>query len=149
MHLEPGNAVTIEEVPLGSHRIDLIGPDLVIARWIGDVGVQDILDLVRLVKARPHGGSGVFVIFDLRRGGHIGPEARKVSSSDTIFQSVREVVTFGASFHIRVIVTMLMKAVQLRRGGERTKRMTFVDTEAEALALVDEARRNNPRGLGI
>lgn len=147
MSAEPNRETTPESVAIGPHRIDLPAPDLVIVRWLAEVTVEHIRELGRVIHERPHEGRGIFVIFDLRRAGPIGPEARKLSMSDDIFEAVRGVVAFGADYPTRIMATLISKAARLLRPRGKNTDFVFANDETEALALLEGMREKTAEGL--
>ena len=115
-------------------------PDLVIGHYVGSVDVGDIrrvADVQRtFCKGKPH----VFLMADLHRMDRITPEARRVAVEPVDSTPILAMALVGASFHIRVIGTMLIRGAQILR-PESAFPTRFFESQAEARVWLDELRR--------
>ena len=89
-----------------------------------------------------------FMMADCRRATGMSNDARKVFAEGwpaTVRPPASYTVVYGASFAIRVLVTLLDKAttfVALRDGAPAVGVLNVVDTEAEARAWLAEKKRS-------
>lgn len=133
------------EIRVGQHVGELLADDVVHIRWMGDVSPEEIYALGKIFATRPHHGCGVFLVQDHAKLGSMTPSARKAITNDPNSLLIRDVVIYNASFHLRIIMTMIQKAMQTFRPGENAA-MTFCDSEADAMQFVEAERQRLPQG---
>lgn len=126
------------EVWIGTHRLRFTPPDTIRLWWKGTACRHDFLRIlewstVQLV-GRPY-----FVIADLSQLTNIEADARELAARDTRMHDIMRVAMLGASFHIRVVVSMITRAMELFYKEQRGK-MRFFDNEADALAWLKAER---------
>jgi len=122
---------------VGSHRIRPEPPDTLHARLVGDLSASDVLGLLDALDEIPV-GPPVFLLRDARRGGAPSQEAREIIIKDPRIARLAAVINYGASFHTRVVLTMISKAMRFVRPTAPT--FHFVASEAEGRALIAEKR---------
>ena len=115
-------------------------PDIVVWEFIGEVDAKVMNDLyseqARLSLGKPH----VLVLVHLERAGKVTTEARHEAARKRDTMNVRGIAYVGASFHLRVLATLVTKAAtMLHRASDNP--MRFMKTKAEALAWFAERRR--------
>jgi hypothetical protein len=93
-------------------------------------------DLRRLADGKPR----VFLLMDHSNVDSISAEARKVALEATQDLRIAGGASFGASFTVRVLVSLLARAHSIF-WGEDAKVIRFFRTEAEARAWIEERRR--------
>lgn len=81
---------------------------------------------------------GAYLLRDARKAGIIEPDAREYISKNLAPGSVIAVVSYGASFHTRIVVTMVARAIRLFKSAAPI--MVFRETEAEARAWIESHR---------
>lgn len=119
---------------IGPHRFRFEPPD-VIHVWLDDSDVKPeeydafYATATRLVPDRP-----VYVLRDGRQGGDISAKSRARIIEISNPQRLAAVVSYGASFRRRIIVSMLMRA--LRTFKNAAPDAAFFDTESEARAFI-------------
>lgn len=122
----------------GPHELQIEDPDLVTLRWRGVIGPTDLLrafeQLHQHCGAWPH----VLVVNDMSQLESIPPETRRVVPEATGWMPMRGVVMYGGSFAVRTLATLLLKVVNLVRGGENPSH--FVTTEDDARAWIEQRR---------
>lgn len=133
------------EIRIGQHVVELAADDVVHIRWIGDVTADEIYALGKLFAQRPHRGCGVFLVQDHAKLGAMSAPARKAITNDPNSLLVRDVVIYNASFHLRIIMTMIQKAMHTFRPAENAA-MTFCDSEGDAMRFVNAERQRLPQG---
>lgn len=128
-----------EEPPDGSF-VRFEPPDIVFA---GFVGVVDV-DLTRRMNAElwrlAHDKPRIFLLLDQSRIVSVTPEARKIALEITKKLPLVGAASFGASFPVRVMVTLLARADAFFR-KETGPAVHFFGSEAEARAWIEERRR--------
>lgn len=113
--------------------------DLIRIRFQGPLLPEDAQQITELVdRAGSEPGRHVFFIADLRDSGPPGPEARRVFASWRL-QSHFFTVYFGAVLQQQAFAALVESAMHTL-GGKAT-RGRFVETEAQALAAVEEERQ--------
>ena len=147
--MKRGGAVDLTSEPhdrigIGPHAAWTEGTDVVHVAWKGDVLPEHILALGKLIAAMPDAERGVFLVQRMPSIGRFTPGARKTITTDPSSRFVREVVILGASFHMRVLMTMIDKAMSVFRRANAP--MVFCESEAEAMEHVAQKRREQPRG---
>ncbi|MDC0744421.1 hypothetical protein [Polyangium mundeleinium] len=124
-------------------------PDLVLFHFRGHITTRDeaqrLYDVqLRFSDGKPH----IFLILDVRALDQMTAEARRVvidgPANNRPVVPVLGCAFIGATFHFRVLGTMIFRAARLLRGAN-TFPVRFCDTEAEARAFIDELRRDLPR----
>jgi hypothetical protein len=124
-------------------RITLEEPD--VAHWClaGDVTADDIREIYELqlkfCKDKPY----VFVLVDVSKIRSITAEARKLAAQGPTpgktVMPIRANVVYGASFHFRVIGTLIAKAAHfIHRGQDNPTR--FFENEADGRAWLAQRR---------
>ncbi len=116
-------------------------PDLVIGHYVGLVDVDDIRRLADVQRNFCKGKPNVLLIADVHRMDRITPNARRVAA-EPVDKTTRVVglAVVGASFHIRVIGTMLFRGAHLL-DPTRVFPVRFFESQPEARVWFDELRR--------
>lgn len=133
------------ELRIEQHVVTLLAEDIVHVEWRGDVTRDHILAVGRMIAARPHGGRGVFLVQDHAKLGNFSPGARKAITIDPNSRFVRDVIVYNASFQLRIIMTMIQKAMNTFRPVVNAS-MTFVDSKADAFRFAEKRRQAIPGG---
>lgn len=126
----------------GSH-ITLEEPDVAYWHIVGDVTVNDIRDIYDIQLEFCKNKQYVFVLADIRGIRSITAEARKLSAEGpnrrATAMPIRGNAIFGASFHFRVIGTLVAKAAQfIHKSQDNPTR--FFQNEADARAWFAQRR---------
>jgi len=85
----------------------------------------------------------MYILRDARNGGLVTPDARKYIASNLNVERVAAIVTYGASFHSRTVLTMLSKAMRILNSS--VPETAFFETEAEARAWIAAHRPRSSR----
>jgi hypothetical protein len=80
----------------------------------------------------------IFVIADARRATGMSPGARRIRAKSTLETNIVASAIFGASFHIRVIATLILKVRSIMK--KHAIPVAMLETEAEARAWLEEQR---------
>lgn len=126
------------EFQVGEHRLRFIPPDTIRLWWKGRCSRTDFEGILEW-STRQTGGRPYFVIADLSQLAMIDSDAREFAAKDTREHAIQRVAMLGASFHIRVVVSMVTRAMILFHHEQRGK-MRFFDNEAEAQAWLKQER---------
>ncbi|MRG92971.1 STAS/SEC14 domain-containing protein [Polyangium spumosum] len=112
-----------------AHRLTFEPPDLVVLSWNGEVEPEHMRAFYD-VLADVSGGRQLLVLLDMTRTIEPGSKTRKMAVEDPRTQLMGALALVNASFRMRVIVTMMDKAVSIFRG--QTRRTTCFDDERAA-----------------
>ena len=133
---EPSNIQRI-----GEHTLDFEPPDVCVVRYGETITLKDCHALMDAQDRLMEEHGGIFQIGDYSRVRSIGPEVRKLSAEATTPPKFLGAVSFGVSFHVRVLAKL---ALTLRVLAKREMNVLhqMVDSEAEARAIVAQWRRD-------
>ena len=123
----------------GPHEVDIEAPDLVTLRWRGVLGPNDLVRAFEQLREHCSSWPHLLVVNDISKLESIPPDTRRVVPEATGWMPMRGVVMFGGSFAVRTLAMLLLKVVNLLRGGENPSH--FVTTEEEARAWIEQRRR--------
>lgn len=115
------------------------GNDVVHIAWDGDVSAEDVMTGAKAFELVPNGANGFFLIMHVEKQEHFSSAARKAITSDPRSGWVREVLVVGASFHIRVMLGMIAKAMSALGFGKA--QIAFVESEAAIPEQIERMRR--------
>jgi hypothetical protein len=133
---------------IGNHKF-LVEGDIVYSVWDGPstlAEVQAFHGLFERVLAE-HGRA--FSLIDMRKAHSPTPDTRQWLTEWSERYQIAAVACFGASFTVRTIATLLVRAIRLLRKGPGGV-MGFFETEASARAFLNaerarlEARQSRP-----
>jgi hypothetical protein len=133
------DAASEQTLDISPHRASFEPPDIIRVFWDGPASAEAINDLYTWSESLFPDGRRYFVIADMTRIDPVDAAARKGAASDPRARRMAGLAIIGASFQLRVVMGMFMKALELFYGDEIC-RMEFFDLEAEALAWVDAER---------
>jgi hypothetical protein len=123
---------------IGRHRIRIEPPDLCFVTNNGDISIEDAAALMSRVGAVAGVNRRVFLLFDVTRSGNMAPEARKAVVDTLGKLPVGGIAIFGATFTIRVVATLILKAIGIIYPSAPAAH--FFSSEAEARAWLSERR---------
>lgn len=135
-----------EEI-IGPHRVRVDG-DVVLTRYIGVPEHEHVLEIHRRLDRTLAEHGRLFVINDMRHSGIPSTETRRwIAEWARRQHAVAGLINFGASLPIRMVQGLLVRASSLL-GRPFPIVPINCTTEAEALAIVDDLRRDPgaPRG---
>jgi hypothetical protein len=119
-----------ELLHIGPHTAWIEPPDIMASHWRGEISPDQVLAMYDEIEKLAAMSPNVFLLNIVRHATVPSLETRRVFSMDPRAQCIRGVAVVGASFHLRVIATMLMNAAGLVGRGPRMQ-STFVATEDE------------------
>jgi hypothetical protein len=123
----------------GAHRAWTEGNDVVHIEWHGDVSQEDIVAGARAFELVPNGAKGFFLILHVAEQGRFSNEAREAIRSDPRSGWVRDILVVGASFHLRVLLGMVSKAMYVLGLGKA--KVSFLDDAKVLPAQIERMRR--------
>lgn len=117
-------------------------PDVLIGHYIGEVTEADIRRMLAVQKEFSANRTHLFLVIDLHRVTNLTSEARRAASAEPPDPSVptHGTAVVGASFHLRVMMTMFFRAAKLL-GRVSDFPVRFFDDMAPARRWFDERRR--------
>jgi hypothetical protein len=136
MSPEPGKFLQV-----GPHRLMIELPDVLYLCIDGDVDVDHIKAFLQAVAQFP---AEVHVLRDARKSRIVTTSARQYMLKNMPKGNVMSFISFGASFHARTMIMMIIKASRLL--GHNPPIVGFTNTEAEARAWIDKIRAERRRG---
>ncbi|WP_437611016.1 STAS/SEC14 domain-containing protein [Sorangium sp. So ce834] len=98
----------------------------------GDLTDDRARAVIGVLRRAAHDGRDVLVLADVRHTGSIPASARRISAEEMRTARIDAVAIVGASFPLRVVVTLLAKGVHILTGQLYPQQ--FFDTEGEARA---------------
>jgi hypothetical protein len=142
----PAGETPARDAPSAPDKIDtgtmiLIAepPDILYMRMMGAISAQDVALIIaarqRLAQKSPH----VFSLIDFSRSTTIPPDARKAILQLSRTSVSHAYALFGASRHITLIVSVLLRALNALVQFERP--VAFFQTESEAREWLCKRRR--------
>jgi SpoIIAA-like len=124
---------------IGAHSLCLEPPDTLRIVMVGDLSAAEAAALFDTIHDLSNGLSHFFALTDVTGAGGISPGARSIVRERTPSTRLRGTAVFGASFHLRVIATLVAKAVTtVKRDFDAP--ITFFETEDEARAWIEKRR---------
>jgi len=130
----PHNAETF-----GQHSLWREDPFAVFLDLVGDVTAQHIQDFLEVVEQAGKGEGPVIIVQDLSKVGSFSSGARKTIAGDARAARVASVICIGASFQLRVTMTMLDKTLWFMK--KTTATATFANDIAAAREILESERR--------
>ena len=134
-----------ESHEVGPHRLEIERPDVVHIRYDGDVNLEQFKAFDEIIN-KISSPRQLYLLRDAHRGGTTSPETRAKMVQSVHVMRWRAVVTYGASFHARTVVTLTNKAIRILK--EEGPAVAFLDTEAEARAWIAEHRKQSEDAKG-
>jgi len=122
----------VEEV-VGTHTFRFEPPDVIVARFIGDVAEEQIRALALMFKRAPERIYGIMITDQLKA---ISSAAKKAIKDMPVADGVAIV---GASRQMQFVISLLNKVLVIAHLGKNAP-ITFVQTEDEARRWVEHLR---------
>jgi hypothetical protein len=113
------------------------GDDVVHIEWLGDVLPHDIGAGARAFDLVPNRDKGFILVLHVAKQGRMSAESRKAISVDPRSAWVRDIILVGASFHFRVLMLMVSKALY----ALGISPVTEIHTAVSEAQLADELAR--------
>ncbi|MDI1445269.1 hypothetical protein [Polyangium sp. 6x1] len=129
-----------ERRSIGPHLAWPEPPDVLHTRVDGDITPAHVRELLDALDTFPR-ALRIYILRDARRSGLPTREAREALVKDLPLDRIAAIVSYGASFQARTLLTMLDHAMRVLR--PRKTRFVFFETEIEARTFIenDRARR--------
>jgi hypothetical protein len=124
---------------VGTHQLILEKPDIARIVWRGESTAKDIRELYDQTDAYFGVGTRFYALVDLSGLTVVGPESRKAAAAEPRAKLVLAIAYVGASFHMRIVMTMFNKALRMIN-GEKTAPMAFFPTLDAARQWIDADR---------
>jgi hypothetical protein len=115
-------------------------PDICLLVVVGNVDASLMRRMTEDLRRVADGKTHVFLLMDHSNVDSISAEARKVALEATQNLRIAGGASFGASFTVRVLVSLLARAHSIF-WGEDAKAIRFFRAEAEARRWIEERRR--------
>ena len=135
---------TSDSWQIGKHSFRLDPSHVLSMTMVGELYPEEAAELMRIgnriAEERPY----ILAIADVSRLTMISPEARKAMTSVPQSPKHDSMAIFGASFTIRVVVT-LTSALRQALGRQHAAVVRMFDTESQARAWLEERRRSLER----
>ena len=128
---------------VGNHKVRVEG-DIVFSRWQGVGSLAEIQAYHAIVERVIAERGQVYCLIDMSNTGRPTPEARQWMTEWSRRFHVNAVAGFGASFAVRVAVTLMMRAVRFFKGSEFLTEFFETEAEARAFLAAERARQNTP-----
>ncbi len=135
--LEPQH-VAPRFVPAGPHLMKIEIPDVLFLRLHGPVELEHF-QMFHQAMQEISFATRLYLLRDARHGGFVTPEARAYISRHSIIERIEAVVSFGASFQTRTVMTMMNRA--MRTFHTREPAITFADDEFAARKWIEQHRK--------
>lgn len=116
--------------------------DVVAFILAGDIHEAEMHAILAFARRLSEGD--VYTVIDLSRVGTVSPEARRVVRETPAHPTLRSVAVVGASFHLRVLATLIMKALAMV--AKRSFDLAFFRSDDEARAWIADLRQKRGGG---
>lgn len=115
-------------------------PDICVAVFVGDIDGVVMRRMNEELKRAAEGRDHIFFLIDQTRAGSVNAEARRLGVEGARGINILAGAVFGASFHMRVVMTLIVRVLRLVQ-NQQGNLLQFFATEAEARAYLTERRR--------
>jgi hypothetical protein len=123
---------------IGLHRFRFEPPDVLFMHFEGPVQAAEFHEFyATALKLKPEGQ--IFLVRDARHGGLLDSKMRTAVINTADPERLAAIITYGSSFQLRVVVTMLAKAMRVIR--KSVPLVVFVDSEDDARAWIATHRK--------
>lgn len=123
---------------VGLHRFRFEPPDVLFMHFEGPIQVAEFHEFYAAALKLNSDGR-IYLVRDARHGGLLDAKVRTAVIKNVDPERVAAIVSYGSSFQLRVIVTMLIKAMRTFR--KSAPPVIFVDSEDEARAWIATHRK--------
>lgn len=122
----------------GRHLLWIEEPDTVFMDLDGDITSENILDFLAPVARLGEAGRPVILVQDLSKVGSFTAGARKAITDDLRSSHIKLVISVGASFQLRVVLSMINKTARML--NRELAETVFAKDLAEARAMLPAER---------
>lgn len=113
-------------------------PDVLFLRLFGPVEREHFQMFHQAMREVP-ASTRMYLLRDARQGGFVTPDARAYISRHAVIERIEAVISFGASFQTRTVMTMMNRAMRTFHGRE--PEIAFAEDESSARIWIDKHRR--------
>jgi hypothetical protein len=124
--------------PAGPHFIRIEHPDVLFMRLHGPVELEHF-QIFHQAMAEIPPPTRLYLLRDARNGGFVTPEARAYISRHSVIDRIEAVVSFGATFQTRTVMTMMNRAMRTFHSKEPD--IMFTDDETAARLWINAHRK--------
>lgn len=128
------------EVRVGRHLFRWEPPDIGYVAYKGDLDGEAATELSVRSRVITVGKPRVFLLVNMSQIGQISKEARSASAGGSQDLAIRGIAIVGAAGHIRLIVGLVSRAVELMQPNQDSPTRFFA-TEAEGRQWIAQRRR--------
>lgn len=128
------------EIKVGRHLFRWEPPDIGYVAYSGDLDGEAAASLSVASRQFTLGRPCVFLLVNLARMGQISKEARVSSAAGSKDLAIRGIAVVGAAGHIRIVVGLVSRAVELMQSNQDSPTRFFA-TEAEGRQWIAQRRR--------
>jgi hypothetical protein len=116
-------------------------PDTCFVTYVGDLDADVVERMNAALEETVRDHQPIDLLVDLSRTGQVPELVRRHALGGMLALNPRATAVFGADFHLRVVVSMITKAIRLLHVDLRGQ-IRFFEREAEARAWLAEIKRN-------
>ncbi|MDI1449012.1 STAS/SEC14 domain-containing protein [Polyangium sp. 6x1] len=127
---------------IGSSRMCFEPPDTCFVTYVGDLDADVVVRMNAALEETVRHRQPVDLLVDLSRTGQVSELVRRHGVFGMLALNPRATAVFGADFHLRVVVSMITKAIRLLHVGLRGQ-IRFFEREADARAWLAEVKRKD------
>ncbi|MDI1432545.1 MULTISPECIES: STAS/SEC14 domain-containing protein [Polyangium] len=124
----------------GSSRMCFEPPNTCFVTYVGDLDADIVARMNAALEETMRRHEPVDLLVDLSRTGQVTELVRRHAVGGMLALNPRATAVFGADFHLRVVVSMITKAIRLLHVDLRGQ-IKFFDREADARAWLAEVKR--------
>lgn len=130
-----------EPIHFGKHTLTFEEPGIAVHFYRGPITVEDMRILVDLPDMEEHEGKFQLGLYDMHEFGGLDATARKMGAERPRPAGVYYSAYVGASFKMRVVVSLFMRASNLLQGAKNV--VAFFDDHESAKAWLTECREKH------
>lgn len=135
------SAMEREATRIGAHRVDFEAPNVVAIELDGPFSAEEAAEFTARIRELGDRHGPLDICIGVSRFASSGPRVRQVLLENKgSANPIRAAVVWGASFPLRIAMTMFIKATSHITPGRAQFPFEFVATEEEAHAWLDAQR---------
>ena len=123
---------------VGEGSVWLEGEDLIVFQWVGTIGAEETAAVMEWCHEVYDRLDRVFLMLDMRRAVHVNAAGRKQMVRYARARPLTAAVLVGARFQLRVVVNLVINALNMLR--EKEQPVCFVDSEEEGRQWLNRFR---------
>lgn len=139
-----GGGAVERALRIGANRLWFEPPDTIGFVLAGDLSEDEIRGILAFVRESSQGADDIYMLINMVGLGTVSQGGRRLSRETPTPTVLRGIAVIGASFHMRVLTTLTLKALAIvtRRPFE----VAFFGAEPEARAWIADLRRRRAGG---